>query len=119
MLRALLIAMLASCTDGPVVPAESGNGCVQLNAETDLGSDLSACLVGDLELPIFCDVSEVSGSGERSVIVPCSVEGRYPCWYATPDGSCTSGYSISIVRMTPVPPATVVQAFCDVIAPAE
>ena len=47
MLRALLIAMLASCTDGPVVPAESGNGCVQLNAETDLGSDLPACLVGE------------------------------------------------------------------------
>ena len=119
MVRALLIAMLASCVAGPVGPVETGNGCVQLNAETELGSDLSACLVGELELPIFCEVSEISGSGDPSVIVPCSVEGRYPCWYATQDGSCTSGYSISIVRMTPPPPATVVQAFCDVVAPAE
>jgi hypothetical protein len=119
LVRAALMVMLASCVGAPVGAVDTGNGCVQPNAATDLGSGLSACIVGDLELPIFCEVSESAGSGDPSLIAPCAVEGSYPCWYATADGSCSSGYSITIERMTPAAPNTAVVALCDVVAPSE
>ena len=115
---AIALVTLAACVDlaEPQQPPVQTSGPV--GAETIIdGSGLFGCLVGDVQTPPVCAVTDTLARGtpnETETLIPaCSSGVVWPCWYGAPDATCApSGYAIVVVRAMPPPDGVVVDANC-------